>query len=337
MTLDQLCSSIAARQLGLITRAQALAAGQSAHAIARRLTAGCWEVAMPSVYALAGTPDTWERRALAAQLWAGTRAALSHLTAATLLGLWDRRPSRIDVTTTRRIQASGVTVRRSALMASDVQRLGPFTVTTALRTLVDLAAVMDEGRLEDCLEEALFRRLTDLHSLLEHLQAALRGTKGAPVLRRLVEMRDPLWQPTESDLETLLFRTSRRANLPLPERQYRVYDNGSIVARLDFAYPEHRLAVPADSYRWHGSRRGWDNDIRTRNTLVRLSWRIRATTWTELKRSPDRFIRDIAFLLGRHELWSFQDENRPQISTGQSFAPTRIPLAVLPGPAAPTA
>jgi hypothetical protein len=79
-------------------------------------------------------------------------------------------------------------------------------------------------------------------------------------------------------------------------------------------YPASLLAVPADSYRWHGNRRGWENDVTVRNTLLRLGRRIRPTTWTELKHTPDLFTRDIAFLLGGSEPWRFEDEIRPGIS-----------------------
>jgi hypothetical protein len=91
---------------------------------------------------------------------------------------------------------------------------GPFIVTTPLRTLIDLAAVVDEGRLEDCLEEASFQHVTDLPTLQRRLDDGLRGNKGAPMLRQLLEIRDPPWKPTESEFETLLFRTLRNAGLP---------------------------------------------------------------------------------------------------------------------------
>jgi hypothetical protein len=254
---------------------------------------------MPGVYAIAGAPETWDRRALSVQLWAGPGAALSHLTAATVHGMRARRSLRIDVTSCRRIESSGVSVHRSALRPNDVGRVGPFIVTSPTRTVLDLAAIFDEGRLEDCLEEALFCRLVDIPTLLGRLEDGLRGTKGASLLRRLVELRDPLWRPTENDFETLLFRTLRTARLPLPDRQHRVFENRRILTRLDFAYPDDLLAVPADSFRWHANRRGWDNDIRIRNALLRIGWKIRPTTWTELKREPVRFTSDISFLLGK--------------------------------------
>jgi hypothetical protein len=169
-------------------RSQALATGQSPRAIARRLGSGRWAVAMPAVYAIASTHDSWGRRALAVQLWAGVDAALSHLTAAALLGLRIRRSVRIDITTPRRIEARGVLVHRSALDPGDMQQLGPFTVTGTFRTLVDLAGVVDEGPLEECLEDALFRRLTDVPTVLRRVQNGMRGAKGAAVLRRIVEM-----------------------------------------------------------------------------------------------------------------------------------------------------
>jgi hypothetical protein len=235
-------------------------------------------------------------------LWAGPGAALSHLTAAAILGLREGHPQRVDVTTTRRLRIKGVSVHRSSLCDAEVTRIGYFVVTSALRTLVDLASVLDAGRLEDCFEEALFQSLVDLSASQTRVDGGVRGNKGAPKLRRLVETWDPPWKPTASSFESLLFRTLRAARLPLPERQVCVRNGTSIVTRLDFAYPRDLLAVPADSYRFHGNRRGWENDVRVRNILVTKGWRIRPTTWTELKRNPNGFTTDIAVLLADNGL-----------------------------------
>jgi hypothetical protein len=109
--------------------------------------------------------------------------------------------------------------------------------------------------------------------------------------------RDPSASPNQTTFETLLFRTLRNAALPLPTRQFCVWDKWGAVTRLDFAYPDVLLGIPADSFKWHGRRRQWDRDIEQRNRLLALGWRLRPTTWTELKRKPKRFSSDIRRLL----------------------------------------
>jgi hypothetical protein len=78
-----------------------------------------------------------------------------------------------------------------------------------------------------------------------------------------------------------------------------VSDEKGFITRLDFAYPEALLAIPADSFRWHSRRKSWETDIEQRNRLVAAGWRVRPTTWGELKFRPDQFTSDIARLLKR--------------------------------------
>ena len=59
---------------------------------------------------------------------------------------------------------------------------------------------------------------------------------------------------TDSPLETRFLQLLRRSRLPAPRRQYEIHDEGTFIARVDFAYPEIRLAVEVDGYRFHSSR-----------------------------------------------------------------------------------
>jgi len=302
VTPDRVCEFIAARQFGIITRAQAIESGLTDRAVGRRLASGRWIPIHTSVYFVGRSANTWERNAMAALLASGPGAALSHLTAAALHGYRKERPLRIDVTTSRRLRTRGVLIHRSPLGPRDIGRIGPMTVTSPARTLVDLAGILDEQRLEECVEEVLHRGDTTSEELEQQLVGmGSRGRRGAGILRRLLEVRNPGWAPTESQLETLLVRVLRGAGLPLPDRQVDVFDDRGFVTRLDFAYPEALLAIPADSYQWHGRRQVWEQDIDQRNRLLALRWRVRPTTWGELNHRPHQFTSDVEHLL--NDLW----------------------------------
>jgi hypothetical protein len=125
----------------------------------------------------------------------------------------------MDVTRNRALRADGIRLHRSELGDEDVSRLGPFRVTSPVRTIIDLAGVLDFDRLEDDLEEALLQgivNLTELWSRLENV--GTKGRKGAHVLKHLLELRDPRWVPTANKFESLLHRVLRNAGLPLPQR-----------------------------------------------------------------------------------------------------------------------
>jgi hypothetical protein len=293
-----LCLDLAAGQFGAFARQQALQIGMTDRAIDLLMQSGEWHAPQRGVFVVSGSPSSWEQRAMVAQLRAGKKAALSHLTAAHLHGLYHLRPLVMDVTRNRALRADGIRLHRSELGDEDVSRLGPFRVTSPVRTIIDLAGVLDFDRLEDCLEEALLQgivNLTELWSRLENV--GTKGRKGAHVLKHLLELRDPRWAPTANKFESLLHRVLRNAGLPLPQRQVRIYDGTDFVTRIDFAYTRELIGIPADSFNWHVRRRQWELDIVQRNRLIQMGWRLRPTTWTELKRRPGVFTHDIAKFL----------------------------------------
>jgi predicted transcriptional regulator of viral defense system len=95
---------IAARagaQHRLITLAQARSAGMSEPAVKRRLTSGRWIRVHGAVYAVAGAPRTAQQELLAACLAAGGTVAVSHRSAAGLLGLVDADARLVEITVAR--------------------------------------------------------------------------------------------------------------------------------------------------------------------------------------------------------------------------------------------
>ena len=91
---DRSVAATFARQRGLISRQQAMAAGASRQVIQRRLDTGRWVRVGGGVYRLAGVPVTWEQRALAACLVGDDRLGPGHQAAAVLLGVSGFRPGR---------------------------------------------------------------------------------------------------------------------------------------------------------------------------------------------------------------------------------------------------
>jgi len=171
-------------------------------------------------------------------------------------------------------------------------------VTSPIRTLIDLAGVLTEEALEVVLEEALRRRLLTERGVRERLIAlGTSGRKGAGVLVDLLEIRGRAATPTARALETLVARAVREGNLPPPVRQHPVHDDDGLIGYLDFAYPWALLNLEADSFKWHTGRRDWRRELRKRNRLMRLNWRIRHITHEEVSGDRAALIRDIGRLL----------------------------------------
>jgi predicted transcriptional regulator of viral defense system len=128
-------------KLGLITRDEALSCGITSGALRRRVARGHLQRVSARVFRFAGTTETWDQRALAALWLLGPQSALSHQSAASILGIQQGRPSIIDVTVPRESVSSQrleslserVRVHRSRTSFA-VKQAGHFQVTSWART-----------------------------------------------------------------------------------------------------------------------------------------------------------------------------------------------------------
>ena len=267
------CSALMAKQRGLITRMQAILAGLSERQIDHRLTTGMWRPAHPGVYTAIECSEDWKQRAMAACLWAGEGAAVSHRSAALLWRLDGIVTSLVEITTPRALRDPRVVIHRSRLLtAEQLTRVAGIPVTSPTRTLINLSAVVPPQRVEVALDDALRRGLTSIARLELEIGERAPGLAGVRTLRKTLEgyRRAPL----ESPLERRFLRLLRAEGLPEPEVQHEIYANGRLIARVDFAYPDLRLGIEVDGYRWHSGRVRWAKDLVLRNELTALRWRI---------------------------------------------------------------
>lgn len=286
-------------QYGVLSRAQAVDAGLSPRAIDRRTESGRWEVVLPGVYRLAGAPPSWHQLVLSACLWAGRDAFASHRTAAALWELEGFAPGAVEVSTTRRMRRAGITVHFSYVPECDRARVTAIPVTDVTRTLLDLGAVTEEEMVEVALDDALRRGLTSIPRLRWRLEElASKGRRGVGVLRGLLNARDLTKAPPESVLEARLIRMLRRARLPEPTKQYEVRQRGRLLARVDLAYPELRVAIEADGYRYHSGRVAWQRDLERRNELTSHGWRVIHVTWKDVVSDGQKIVGEIRRALG---------------------------------------
>ncbi len=125
---------------------------------------GC-EWLHPGVYALPGSAPTHERRVMAALLAAGERSLVARRTALWLMGVADRAPTAVELVVPwdrRRPKLAGVTAFGSTtLLRSDVILLRGLRVTSAARTVCDLAAVAGIGDLRAAIVDARQRHPGD--------------------------------------------------------------------------------------------------------------------------------------------------------------------------------
>jgi very-short-patch-repair endonuclease len=262
--------------------------GLSATGIDRRLSSGLFVRLHPSVYRIGAAPESWRQRLLAACLW--TSGVASHRSALMLLGLEGFSGEILEVTTTvtRRTSTGAVRIHRSTdLDPFELTTVDSIPSTTPTRTLIDVGSVLSQKCLEEAVDSALRQRLTSVDRLRAGIERfGGRGSRGPGALARLLDARGDV-APTDSALETRLSRLLRRHRLPQPERQVEIREGREFIGRVDFAYPELKVAIEVQSYRWHSSWAARLSDMERLNRLQTLGWIIIQVTYEDLERRGD--------------------------------------------------
>jgi very-short-patch-repair endonuclease len=291
-TRDDAIAVLAARQHGVVSRAQLLALGVGAGAIKHRVTVGRLHPVRRGVYAVGHRGLCGEAWWMAAVLAGGPDTVLAGRSAA---ALWRMRASTravIDVISPRRLELPGIEARRTILPGDEVTIEEGIPVTTPARTLLDLAGVVPEHHLRAAFDEAEVRRLTSPTSL-DTLLARYSGRRATRAVRRLLDdhHRNGRTVPT-SLLERRLRALLDAANLPQPE-----INRGSREGELDARWPEHRLIVECDGFAVHGTRKAFEADRAKDRALQVAGWRVIRLTWRQLTDEPDTIARQLAILL----------------------------------------
>jgi very-short-patch-repair endonuclease len=194
---------------------------------------------------------------MAAVLACGPGAVLSHRSAA---ALWEITPpwrGPEDVTATERRRHPRIHTHRSrTLTRADITVHFGIPVTTAARTLDDLARVLSSHSLTRAVNEARVRNLVRDHS------PTATG-------------------PTRSHLEDEFLRFVDRYNLPRPEVNQRVAGK-----EVDMVWREQRLIVELDSRSFH--RDTFEQDRERDAHLLSEGFAVLRITSHRLKRAPRR-------------------------------------------------
>jgi hypothetical protein len=257
-----------------------------------------WLRVLPQVYRIAGAPESWRMRAMAALLWAGEGSALAYRAAAVLWALEGSRPGWIElyVPWKRPSPADWLILHKnSSLPPEEIRSIWPLTVTSPARTILDLGAVLRTRGVEHALEDAVRRKLTTFPELQEVLDRhAASGRNGVGVLRGLLEGRDGNDAVLHSTFERRVRRLISEGGLPPPVRQHLVFDaDGFPFAQIDLAYPDIMLGIECDSYGFHSGREAWEANLARRNQLTLMGWYIIHLTWRQVKSRPDKALDEI--------------------------------------------
>lgn len=263
-----------------------------------QLRSQAWRRLRRDVYADAELPVDHRLLARGVSLVMPDTAALGGATAAVLWGFDDLAspddPVEVVVPPGARwTPGPGVGVR-SAPLTGDVVRAGPWLRwTDRVRTAVDLIRRDDGDESVVLLDRLVAARVVQLDEVRTAV-AGLPRCRGSPAARRTAGLADGL---AESPPETRLRLLLHRSGLPLPVAQFEVRAGSRFVARVDFAWPDRRLAVEYDGA-WHGDPQQFAKDRIRLNRLAAAGWRVHFVTREEMRR-PEQVLAGVAAALRR--------------------------------------
>jgi very-short-patch-repair endonuclease len=248
------------------------------------------------VYALRGEPMTHELRCAAAALVLPPETVITGRSAA---GLWGvplaRAQDCVQVAvpdSTRIARRAGLDVRRTLVQADERTPWSEVAVATPLRTTLDLL-----------LGQPLPDAVADLDAVLRAGLVALpqvaaivegRSDKGIVLARRAVQLADPR---AESRPESRV-RVWLELDGLHPEPQYWIEDSSGRLARLDLAFPEHKVGVEYDGSWRDGERWALNRDRDRLNRVQAAGWEIVFVT-AQLLHDPVRMVHTVRAALAR--------------------------------------
>jgi very-short-patch-repair endonuclease len=290
---DARIAALASRQHGVARRDQLRAAGLSNAAISRRVDRGLLHRIFHAVYAVGHDALSREGWWMAGVLAAGEGAALSHLSAALLLGIWRGKAPECDVIAPRRTRAQpGLRIHACRRIDEmDVTIVRRIPVTTVPRTLVDLTDHLDAPQLANVIHEAAFRRIFNAHATHAAMTRA-NGRRNLAVLDGALRMHVSGSAGTRSTKEDDLRALVRAAGLPEPLANTPVLTAAGPI-EVDFRRPEHHLCVELDGP-GHDRPRTRRED-RRRDALLRAAGeRVIRIPLADLENRPDEAVALIA-------------------------------------------
>lgn len=259
---------------GLVKRHRLLTAGVTPAEIRSRLASGALLPEYRGVYRVGHRAPTIEARYLAAVWACGDKARLCGRAAGYLIGMLKGQPPSPEVAAPTVHRIPGVITHRSRYLSpADTMTHRSIPMTSVPRTLVDLAAVLIEEDLARAYHEAHVRYRIRPSAV----ESALARQPNAPGAARMRAVMYGRVQVTLSRLERRFVEILKEEDFAIPVM------NRSLGGRwLDCRWPNHRVTVELDSYRYHGSRHAWENDRRREREAYARGDQFRRYTWGDV-------------------------------------------------------
>jgi very-short-patch-repair endonuclease len=230
---------------------------------------------------------------MAAVLSSGAGAVLSHRSAAALWGIRDPGAGAIEVTVPGKSTSTKLVRRHHVDLPDDEVTIHEgIPVTTAPRTVFDLASISSFDAVEVAIRQVEFLRLHDKLSLLDLIER-YPGRRGVARVRVALTRVEALPAGrVRSPLETKFLPFLRRHRLPRPRLNDWIAA-GERRFQVDCHWAGTGQIVELDSWQAHGTRTAHRED-RARDRVLRVAgYEVTRITWAQLDDEPEEIAADL--------------------------------------------
>ncbi|MUL82757.1 MULTISPECIES: hypothetical protein [unclassified Mycolicibacterium] len=153
-------------------------------------------------------------------------------------------------------------------IGAPLKKIGGRLLTAPSWTAIEVARMLRRPRALATLDAAL-RSGTCSMAELESALNDQRGRRGVVKVRELLPYADPRAEsPMESEMRLVFIDWG----LLTPELQYEIRDLHGQLWRVDFAWPDHRVAAEYDSVDWHANPDAFKHDRMKAARLQEVGW-----------------------------------------------------------------
>lgn len=282
--------------IGLAHVDTVVAAGFSARTVRRRVVAGRWTVVLPRVIGRGTAQPTSAQWLIAATLYAGPDAVLSHATAAARYDLSSYQGCpHVTVPHGRRLPPTALVHVHQTIRVPEVVRHDHLPYTSCARAVIDTACGLPTLRGVRALVAASVQRgLVRVSDLVTELELA--PSRGSRLLRiALEEVESGARSSGEAEFLALM----RGSELPLPALNVVQVIGGRVIV-VDAWWAHLRAAVEIDGRTFHLGPTEWAADLERQNILQIAGIVLLRFPASRLRTDPEGVLGDVrAFLTAR--------------------------------------
>ncbi len=293
--MDWAIGEIAERQHGVVGRWQLEELGISRGQIEARQRRGSLHRLHRGVYAVGHRNLKQKGRWMAAVLAFGPGAVLSHRSAGQLWRIVPMRAIEPEVIRAGFVRGrSGLVVHRVSLPADEMTEVDGIPVTTAARTVFDLAAMSTPREVERAFHELEVRRLWGPVSV-KALVDRYPGHRGVASLRAVLASKRPVGV-TRNEFEEAFVVLLDANRLPRPRFNATLHVRGRFF-EPDALWDDQRLIAELDGGGVHNTDSAFHSDRKRDRTLLAEGWRTTRVTWDQLRDEPAAVAADLRQML----------------------------------------